>query len=83
MENKVLTQEELQVLNLIQEQRSKIMSDFGFLEYHIQELELQKQNLIEELEKLKAKELDLSSQLETKYGKIQVNATTREIISLG
>ena len=83
MENKVLTQEELEVLNSIQEQRSRIMSDFGFLEYHIQELELQKQNLIEELEKLKAKELDLSSQLETKYGKIQVNATTGEIISLG
>ena len=81
MENKVLTQEELELLNSLQEQRIKIMNDFGFLEYHIQELELQKQNLIDDFEKLKTKELNLVSQLEAKYGKIQVNASTGEIIS--
>ena len=81
MENKVLTQEELELLNSLQEQRIKIMNDFGFLEYHIQELELQKQNLIDDFEKLKTKELNLDSQLEAKYGKIQVNASTGEIIS--
>jgi hypothetical protein len=81
MENKVLTQEELELLNSLQEQRIKIMNDFGFLEYHIQELELQKQNLIDDFEKLKTKELNLASQLEAKYGKIQVNASTGEIIS--
>ena len=83
MENKVLTQEELEVLNSIQEQRSKIMSDLGLLEYSLQEIELQKQSVIEELKKLKANELNLSLQLEAKYGKIQVNATTGEIIFLG
>ena len=81
MENKVLTQEELELLNSLQEQRIKIMNDFGFLEYHIQELELQKQNLIDDFEKLKTKELNLASQLEAKYGKIQVNTSTGEIIS--
>ena len=81
MENKVLTQEELELLNSLQEQRIKIMNDFGFLEYHIQELKLQKQNLIDDFEKLKTKELNLASQLEAKYGKIQVNASTGEIIS--
>ena len=81
MENKVLTQEELELLNSLQEQRIKIMNDFGFLEYQIQELELQKQNLIDDFEKLKTKELNLASQLEAKYGKIQVNASTGEIIS--
>ena len=81
MENKVLTQEELELLNSLQEQRIKIMNDFGFLEYHIQELELQKQNLIDDFEKLKTKELNLAPQLEAKYGKIQVNASTGEIIS--
>ena len=81
MENKVLTQEELELLNSLQGQRIKIMNDFGFLEYHIQELELQKQNLIDDFEKLKTKELNLASQLEAKYGKIQVNASTGEIIS--
>jgi hypothetical protein len=83
MENKVLTQEETEVLNSISSQRAKIMGDFGYLEYHIQELELQKQNLIESLEELKAKELNLSIQLENKYGKIQVNAVTGEIMPLG
>lgn len=83
MENKVLTQEELEVLNSIQEQRSRIMSDFGLLEYSLQEIELQKQNVIEDLKKIKANELSFSSQLEAKYGKIQVNATTGEIIPLG
>ena len=81
MENKVLTQEELELLNSLQEQRIKIMNDFGFLEYHIQELELQKQNLMDEFKKLKTKESALALQLEAKHGKIQVNASTGEIIS--
>jgi hypothetical protein len=83
MENKVLTQEEVEVLNSISRQRDKIINDFGYLEYYIQELELQKQNLIKSLEELKAKELNLSIQLENKYGKIQVNAVTGEIMPLG
>jgi len=83
MENKVLTQEEVEVLNSISRQRDKIINDFGYLEYYIQELELQKQNLIKSLEELKAKELNLSIQLENKYGKIHVNAVTGEIMPLG
>jgi len=83
MENKVLTQEELEALNIIQDQRSRIMSDLGLLEYSLQEIKLQKQNVIEELKKIKINELSFSSQLEAKYGKIQVNATTGEIIPLG
>ena len=46
MENKVLTQEELQSLKNIQEKRNQLVSDFGFTEIQIQELELQKIHLL-------------------------------------
>ena len=41
MENKVLTPEELQKLKNTQTNRNALMRDFGFIEYQIQELELQ------------------------------------------
>jgi hypothetical protein len=53
MTTKVLTQEEIQLLKSIQEKRIQLTEQFGIIELRIQELELQKNYLKEELKKLR------------------------------
>ena len=78
MEKQVLTQEELQELKNIRAKKDQLMADFGFLEVQIQELELQKEGLIEILVQLKEEELTLGNNLQSKYGKISVNLDSGE-----
>jgi len=82
MENKVLTQEELQSLKNIQEKRNQLVSDFGFTEIQIQELELQKDTLVKSLEELKQEEYRLGNEIQNKYGRVQVNLDSGEITPL-
>lgn len=82
MENKVLTQEELQSLNNLREGRNQLVSDFGVIEIQIQELEIQKDNLIKSLEDLKQKEYTLSNEIQNKYGRVQINLDNGEITPL-
>ena len=44
METKVLEQEEIQSIKDLQVKREQLMSDFGFIEMRIQELELQRKS---------------------------------------
>ena len=78
MEKQVLTQEELQDLKNVRAKRDQLMADFGFLEVQIQELELQKEGLIDILTQLKEEELILGNNLQSKYGKISVNIDSGE-----
>jgi len=80
MENKVLTPEELQKLKNTQTNRSALMRDFGFIEYQIQELELQKEGLIEALSKIKNDETQIAKELQEKYGEGAVNIDKGEFI---
>jgi mRNA-degrading endonuclease RelE of RelBE toxin-antitoxin system len=82
MENKVLTQEELQSLKKLQETRNQLVSDFGFTEIQIQELELQKDTLVKSLEELKQEEYRLGNEIQNKYGRVQVNLDSGEITPL-
>lgn len=52
MTTKVLTQEEIQLLKSIQEKRLQLTEQFGLIELRIQEYELQKEYLKEELKKI-------------------------------
>ena len=81
MENKVLTPEELSKLQELDNKRGQLVEQFGILEINIQDLELQKKQLIEELSKLKASELDLGGLLQQKYGDGNINLSTGEVIS--
>jgi hypothetical protein len=81
MENKVLTPEELSKLQELDNKRGQLVEQFGILEINIQDLELQKEQLIEELSKLKAAELDLGGLLQQKYGDGNINLSTGEVIS--
>jgi hypothetical protein len=68
MITKVLLQEELQEVKDIQQERTLLMEQFGILEFNIQDLELQKQELKEKLITLKRKETTVGSKLQEKYG---------------
>ena len=58
MEVKVLSQEELQEVKKIQQERTNLIEQFGILEFNLQDLKNQKQKLITELNILKQKETE-------------------------
>ena len=80
MITKVLLQEELQAVKDIQQERTILMEQFGILEFNIQDLELQKQELKEKLVTLKQKETTVGSNLQEKYGIGTINIEKGEFI---
>lgn len=81
METKVLTQEEVQQLTSVREQRIKLIEDFGVLEMNIQELNNRKEILRENLKKLTQEESKLGEILQQKYGNGSINLEKGEFIS--
>lgn len=83
MEEKiVLTQEELQVVQDIQNDGQFITQQFGILEVQIQDLEIQKDDMIESLKDLKVREVNFLKEIESKYGKGSINVETGEFVKL-
>jgi uncharacterized coiled-coil DUF342 family protein len=80
MENKVLTPEELYKLQELNNKRGELVERFGILEINIQDLELQKKQLIEELSQIKKAEVEIGALLQEKYGDINVNLSTGETV---
>lgn len=81
METKVLTPEEINSLKLIQEKRFQLVEQFGIIEVKIQEFNLQKELLKEELKKLRQEEITVGETLQKKYGDGTINLEKGEIIS--
>ena len=81
METKVLTQEEIQTLKSIQEKRIQLTEQFGIIELRVQELNLQKEYLKEELKKLRQEETTVGETLQKKYGDGSINLEKGEFIS--
>ena len=79
METKVLEQEEIQSIKDLQTKREQLMADFGFIEMRIQELELQKENLINLLVEVRNSEATLSNDLQSKYGNGTIDLDKGEI----
>jgi hypothetical protein len=79
METKVLEQEEIQSIKDLQTKREQLMADFGFIEMRIQELELQKENLINALVEVRNSEATLSNELQAKYGNGTIDLDKGEI----
>ena len=78
MENKVLTPEELSKLQELNNKRGDLVERFGVIEINIQDLELQKEQLIEELSQIKKAELEIGALLQEKYGDVNINLSTGE-----
>ena len=81
METKVLTQDELQQIKDIQQDKSVLVEQFGIIEYSIQDLEQQKQSLKSALSDLKQKESDLGKMLQERYGDGTINVEKGEFTS--
>jgi hypothetical protein len=78
MEKQIVTPEELQTLRNLQQKRDKLTIDFGYIEFQIQELELQKESLIEFLGQLKQEETQVGQEISNKYGKGSVDLNSGE-----
>ncbi len=68
MAEQKLDPEEISEIKSTQETQEKLLNSFGELEFQIQTLELQKEKLVEQLEKYKTEEQNLANKLSTKYG---------------
>ena len=73
MAEQKITPEELKSLKNIQDTQEALVLKFGELEFQIQNLELEKEKLVEQLENYKNKEKELAGQLTDKYGKGTIN----------
>jgi len=78
MTTHVLTQEELQQVQSLQSKRDQLTIDFGYIEFKIQELELQKENLIEQLLQLKSEEIKIGKEFQEKYGEGSIDIAKGE-----
>jgi hypothetical protein len=81
MEKKVLTPEEIQSILKLQKIQAKLVEDFGLVEYQIQSLTQQKQELINELNLYKQQEIQLGKTLQEKYGDGTIDLEKGEFIS--
>ena len=68
-----LSQEELDSIKQLQNQQQILISQIGQLEYQMQLLELQKDQLIEAIGELRGNENKLGNELTQKYGDGTVN----------
>ena len=80
MENKVLTQEEIQSLKTIQTNQSNLVQSLGTVEYRIQLLELDKQTLKIQLQKQVEEETKVAKELQEKYGDGNIDLEKGEFI---
>jgi len=81
MTTHVLTQEELQEIKDFQDRRQILIQQFGIIEFNIQDLESQKQQLVTELNNLKQQEIQIGSKLQDKYGEGTINIDKGEFTS--
>lgn len=81
MTTKVLTQEEIQSLKLIQDKRIQLIEQFGVLEIRLQDLEFQKEQLKTKLQQLRQEEIKVGEILQQKYGDGSINLEKGEFIS--
>jgi stress response protein YsnF len=81
MTTHVLTQEELQEIKDFQDRRQILMQQFGVIEFNIQDLKSQKQQLTAELNNLKQLEIQIGSKLQDKYGEGTINIDKGEFTS--
>lgn len=80
MDKIFLSQEELQNVNGLNAERADLISKFGAIEYEIQNLELEKEKLVEELSNLNQKSQIAGESLRDKYGEGNINIETGEFV---
>ena len=80
MEQVFLTKEEIEKLKVIQNNEANLITQFGQLEYQIQTLNLQKENLKNNITSLQTESSNFGKELQDKYGEGTIDITTGEFI---
>jgi len=80
MENKFLTQEEIQSLQDLRNRQSSLINSLGQIEYQMAVLDLEKSNLKSLIKNLELDNENLGKVLTEKYGNGNINLETGEII---
>jgi hypothetical protein len=75
-----LTEQELNSIKEVQNQRSVLIEKFGVIELNIQDLTIKKQEVLEELKNLLIDETAISQELQAKYGLGTINVDSGEFI---
>jgi hypothetical protein len=78
METQILSQEELNNLKWLQEKNLELNAKLGSIEYQVQNLLLDKQEVVKELEGYRVKQTQISQELQEKYGDGYINIETGE-----
>ena len=81
MTTKVLTQEEISQLKFLEKENSELVIKFGQLEFQIQYINLEKENLKKQMFELKQTEVNLAKTLQEKYGEGSIDLAKGEFIS--
>lgn len=78
MEKVFLTKEEVEQLKTLQSQETGLINQLGQLEYQIQTLTLQKDNLKQQIISLQKENLTVGKQLQDKYGEGTIDVSSGE-----
>ena len=82
MEKVLLKKQELDTIKEIQQTELNLVDQLGSIEYQIQTLRLQKDNLRQEIIKLQSKSLKFGEDLQQKYGDGNINIETGEFTKI-
>jgi len=82
MEKVFLTKEEVEQLTTLQSQEIGLINQLGQLEYQIQTLMLQKDNLKQQIATLQKESIAVGKQLQDKYGEGTIDVSSGEFTKL-
>ena len=80
MQQKSISKEELQKLDAIKQRALEVASNLGELYYQKTVLELQIEAQRAEVIDIRAKEIELFNELQTKYGEVSINISTGDFL---
>ena len=82
MEKVLLEKQELDTIKEIQQTELNLVNQLGSIEYQIQTLQLQKDNLRQEIIELQIKSQKFGEDLQQKYGDGNINTETGEFVEI-
>jgi len=82
MEKVLLEKQELDTIKEIQQTELNLVNQLGSIEYQIQTLQLQKDNLRQEIIELQIKSQKFGENLQQKYGDGNINTETGEFVKI-
>tara|TARA_Y100000361_G_scaffold137718_1_gene139359 strand:- start:24 stop:275 length:252 start_codon:yes stop_codon:yes gene_type:complete len=80
MSNIKLSKEDIEQLTKLQNEENRLIVNFGRLEISQIDLDQEKENLEEDLNKHRKNQIELGAKLQEKYGEGRINLETGELI---